>query len=99
MAELIGPDPGREALVVDEGGDGLAEAVAAHLGHPEVVADLAPLLPEIDRVAQAWLSGEYEAVLAVIGDGLSISQVASKVGVSRRVLPLPNYDSSWRRRC
>jgi transposase len=28
----------------------------------------------------------YQAVLAVIGDGLSISQVAQKVGVSRQTL-------------
>ena len=28
----------------------------------------------------------YQAVLAVISDGLSISQVASKVGVSRQTL-------------
>jgi transposase len=28
----------------------------------------------------------YQAVLAVIGDGLSISQVASKAGVSRQTL-------------
>ena len=28
----------------------------------------------------------YQAVMAVIGDGLSISQVASKVGVSRQTL-------------
>jgi transposase-like protein len=29
----------------------------------------------------------YQAVLAVISDGLSISQVASKVGVSRLAAP------------
>jgi transposase len=28
----------------------------------------------------------YQAVMAVIGDGLSISQVAEKVGVSRQTL-------------
>ena len=28
----------------------------------------------------------YQAVLAVISDGLSVSQVASKVGVSRQTL-------------
>lgn len=28
----------------------------------------------------------YQAVLAVIGDGLSVSQVAEKVGVSRQTL-------------
>jgi hypothetical protein len=29
----------------------------------------------------------YQAVLAVIGDGLSVSQVAEKVGVSRKGRP------------
>jgi len=33
----------------------------------------------------------YQAVLAVIGDGLSISQVAEKVGVLRQTL-LPDGD-------
>jgi transposase len=28
----------------------------------------------------------YQAVMAVIGDGLSVSRVAEKVGVSRRTL-------------
>ncbi|MCA2240743.1 helix-turn-helix domain-containing protein, partial [Mycobacterium avium] len=28
----------------------------------------------------------YQAVMAVVGDGLSISQVAEKVGVSRQTL-------------
>jgi transposase len=28
----------------------------------------------------------YQAVMAVIGDGLSVSQVAEKVGVSRQTL-------------
>jgi transposase len=35
----------------------------------------------------------YQAVLAVISDGLSISQVAQKVGVSRQTL------HSWLARC
>ncbi len=37
----------------------------------------------------------YQAVLAVISDGLSISQVASKVGVSRQTLPswLARYEA------
>ena len=32
----------------------------------------------------------YQAVMAVVGDGLSISQVAEKVGVSRQPLHAPN---------
>jgi len=37
----------------------------------------------------------YQAVMAVIGDGLSISQVAEKVGVSRQTLHawLARYES------
>ncbi|WP_375483166.1 helix-turn-helix domain-containing protein [uncultured Mycobacterium sp.] len=37
----------------------------------------------------------YQAVLAVISDGLSVSQVAEKVGVSRQTLPtwLARYEA------
>src|ERR1044071_7956949 len=40
-----------------------------------------PLMRELSVAEQ-----RYQAVLAVISDGLSISQVASKVGVSRQTL-------------
>ena len=38
----------------------------------------------------------YQAVLAVISDGLSVSQVAEKVGVSRQTLPawLARYEAA-----
>jgi transposase len=41
----------------------------------------------------------YQAVLAVIADGLSISQVAEKVGVSRQTLHawLARYEAAGRR--
>jgi transposase-like protein len=34
----------------------------------------------------------YQAVMAVIGDGLSVSQVAEKIGVSRQTLQSPVSD-------
>lgn len=37
----------------------------------------------------------YQAVLAVISDGLSISQVAGKVGVSRQMLELQRSRPYW----
>ena len=40
--------------------------------------------PEMTELSVA--EQRYQAVLAVISDGLSISQVASKVGVSRQTL-------------
>jgi transposase-like protein len=41
----------------------------------------------------------YQAVLGVISDGLSISQTASKVGVSRQTLNawLARYEESFNR--
>ena len=40
-----------------------------------------PLMRELSVAEQ-----RYQAVMAVIGDGLSVSQVAEKVGVSRQTL-------------
>jgi transposase len=48
-------------------------------------------LPELRELSVA--EQRYRAVLAVISDGLSISQVAAKGGVSRQTL------HSWLARC
>jgi transposase len=48
-----------------------------------------PLMRELSVAEQ-----RYQAVMAVIGDGLSVSQVAEKVGVSRQALHAFTSDAS-----
>lgn len=62
VPELIGPDPGREAFVVDEGGDGLAEAVAGPQQYANrsarvqkaVLESLKEALPLADPGTRRW---------------------------------------------
>lgn len=65
VAQVVGADPRGQATAVDEGGDGLAEAVRGHAGAPDPVPHLAPLLVEVVRVAPgARRRGEDHQLLA-----------------------------------
>jgi len=52
VPEVIRPDPGRHAILVDQRGNRLAEAVRGHTWYAELVAHLAPLLAEIVRISK-----------------------------------------------
>jgi hypothetical protein len=60
VAELVGPDPSREPRVVDQRGHRLAERMRGHIRQPERLADLAPLLTEVVRIAQRTRRGRED---------------------------------------
>ena len=47
VTEVMGADPGRRPLIVDEGGHGFAEAVTRGVRHSEVAADFASAGAEV----------------------------------------------------
>jgi hypothetical protein len=51
VPEVVGPNASGKATFVDEGREGLTEAVRGHLRHTQVLADGAPLPTEVVRVA------------------------------------------------
>jgi hypothetical protein len=68
VAEMVGTDPGRKTLVVDEGGDGFAETVGGRVGDTDLPPSRAPFLGEVVRVAQrAGRGGEDDLLLTEVG--------------------------------
>ena len=52
MAQVIGTHPRREYTVVNQRRDRLTQTIGSHVGHAELVANFAPLGPEVARIAQ-----------------------------------------------
>lgn len=52
VPQLVSTDAGRQPFLINQRGYRLAEAMRRHAGHTKLVADSAPLLAEVVRVAQ-----------------------------------------------
>lgn len=88
VAEMVGADAGRQSFVVDQGCDGLAEAVGGHLGRTQFLSCRAPLLAEVVRVAKRpGRRGEGDDLLAEVTFGLALGpqrlHIAHWVGAQR----------------